>query len=156
HALAMRAIHGGKAKNDRLDAATLAGLLKGGFFPTAYVYPRDKRETRDLLRRRSVFVRPRAQLLPHGQHTNSQYNLPPLHKKHTYRGNRTAALADWFEHPSTRLSIAADLALVEDYDTQIASLEGHLVKSAKVDDPVTFGFLRTVPGVGPILGLVML
>ena len=32
----------------------------------------------------------------------------------------------------------------------------HLVKSAKVDDPATFGFLRTVPGIGPILGLVML
>jgi hypothetical protein len=45
HALAMKAIHGGKAKNDRLDAATIAGLLKGGFFPLAYAYPRDKRET---------------------------------------------------------------------------------------------------------------
>ncbi len=30
------------------------------------------------------------------------------------------------------------------------------MKSAKVDDPATFGFLRTVPGIGPILGLVML
>jgi transposase len=156
HALAMRAIHGGKAKNDRLDAATLAGLLKGGFFPTAYVYPRDKRETRDLLRRRSFFVRQRAQLIAHVQNTNSQYNLPPFDKKLTYKGNRTAAIADRFEHPSTRLSITADLALVEHYDTQIAALEGHLVRSAKVDDPVTFGFLRTVPGIGPILGLVML
>src|SRR5215217_8527162 len=53
HALAMKAIHGGKSKNDRLDAQKIAGLLKGGFFPMAHVYPRDKRETRDLLRRRS-------------------------------------------------------------------------------------------------------
>ncbi len=30
------------------------------------------------------------------------------------------------------------------------------MKSAKVDDPATFGFLRTVPGIGPILGLTML
>ena len=30
------------------------------------------------------------------------------------------------------------------------------MKNAKVDDPVTFGFLRTVPGIGPILGLVLL
>ena len=30
------------------------------------------------------------------------------------------------------------------------------MKSAKVDDPATFAFLRTVPGIGPILGLVML
>ncbi len=49
-----------------------------------------------------------------------------------------------------------DLALVENYDTQIAALEAHLVRSAKVDDPSTFAFLRTVPGIGPILGLVLL
>ena len=33
HALYMRAIHGGKAKNDRIDAAKIAGLLRGGMFP---------------------------------------------------------------------------------------------------------------------------
>src|SRR5580692_1583032 len=51
HALYMKAIHGGKAKNDRIDAAKIAGLLRGGMFPMAYVYPRAKRDTRDLLRR---------------------------------------------------------------------------------------------------------
>jgi transposase len=156
HALAMKAIHGGKAKNDRLDAAKIAGLLKGGFFPRAHVYPKDTRETRDLLRRRSFFVRQRAQLLAHIQNTNSQYNLPPFPKKLTYKGNRSTAIADRFEHPSTRLSITADLELIESYDARIAALEAHLVKSAKVDDPATFAFLRTVPGIGPILGLVML
>jgi transposase len=156
HALAMKAIHGGKAKNDRLDARKIAGLLKGGFFPMAYAYPKAKRETRDLLRRRSFFVRQRAQLIAHIQNTNSQYNLPPFDKKLTYKGNRSAEIAHRFEHPSTQLSITSDLNLIESYDTQIAALETHLVKSAKVDDPATFQFLRTVPGIGPILGLVML
>ena len=156
HALAMKAVHGGKAKNDRLDAAKIAGLLRGGFFPVAHVYPRDKRETRDLLRRRSFFVRQRAQLIAHIQNTNSQYNLPPFGKKLTYKGNRSAAIADRFEHPSTRLSITSDLDLIESYDARIAALEAHLVRSAKVDDPATFQFLRTVPGIGPVLGLVML
>jgi transposase len=44
HALAMRAIHGGKTKTDKIDAAKLAALLKGGVFPQAYVYPREYRE----------------------------------------------------------------------------------------------------------------
>src|SRR5262249_16299928 len=35
-------------------------------------------------------------------------------------------------------------------------LERHLVKNAKIDDPVTFGLLRSVPGIGPILGLILL
>ena len=33
HALYMKAIHGGKAKNDRIDAAKIASLLRGGMFP---------------------------------------------------------------------------------------------------------------------------
>jgi transposase len=156
HALAMKLIHGGKSKNDRLDAAKLAALLRGGLFPLAYVYPRGKRQTRDLLRRRSFFVRQRAQLIAHIVNTNSQFNLPPLTRKLTYSANRTDDFAARFEHPSTRLSVEADLALIDSYQEQVANLERHLVKNAKVDDPVTFGLLRSVPGIGPILGLVLL
>ena len=65
HALAMRHIHQGKTKTDRIDAGKLAALLRGGVFPISYVYPRAKRQTRDLLRRRSFFVRQRAQLIAH-------------------------------------------------------------------------------------------
>ena len=36
----MKAIHGGKAKNDKIDSEKIARLLKGGRFPCAYVYPR--------------------------------------------------------------------------------------------------------------------
>jgi transposase len=101
-------------------------------------------------------VRQRAQLIAHIQNTNSQYNLPPFPKKLTYKGNRSKEIAERFEHPSTRLSITADLELIDGYDTQVAAVESHLVKSAKVDDPATFAFLKTTPGIGDILGLVML
>ena len=60
----MKAIHGGKAKNDQIDAAKIAGLLRGGCFPMAYVYPKGMRETRDLLRRRT-FLGPPARRGPH-------------------------------------------------------------------------------------------
>src|SRR5262245_51936375 len=39
HALYMKAIHGGKAKTDTIDARKIAGLLRGGLLPQAYVYP---------------------------------------------------------------------------------------------------------------------
>jgi transposase len=156
HALYMKMIHGGKAKTDKIDAAKLAAMLRGGLFPLAYAYPRAKRQTRDLLRRRSYFVRQRAHLIAHIQNTNSQFNLPPFAKKLTYAANRTADLADRFTDPSTKLAVAADLALIDAYDERIAELERHLVRHAKVDDPVTFGLLRSVPGIGPILGLVLL
>ena len=76
----------------------------------AYVYPKARRQTRDLLRRRSFFVRQRAQLIAHIVNTNSQFNLPPLSKKLSYAANRSDGIAERFEHPSTKLAISADLA----------------------------------------------
>ena len=41
HALYMKAIHGAKTKNDRIDSARITALLKEGTLPMAYVYPRE-------------------------------------------------------------------------------------------------------------------
>jgi transposase len=81
HALSMKAIHGGKAKTDKIDAPKIAVLLRGGRLPQADVYPAKLRATRDLLRRRRHLVRQRAEGLAHVQQTNSQYNLPEIGKK---------------------------------------------------------------------------
>ncbi len=90
HALYMKAIHGSKAKNDRIDAHKIAVLLRGGMLPMAYVYPREMRATRDLLRRRCYFMRKRAELLTHVQNTASQYTLPTFGKKIAYKANGEA------------------------------------------------------------------
>jgi hypothetical protein len=60
HALYMKAIHGGKAKNDRIDSQKIAGLVRSGMIPMAYVYPAKMRATCDLLRRRMTLMRRRA------------------------------------------------------------------------------------------------
>jgi hypothetical protein len=93
HALAMKAIHGGKAKNDRIDSHKIAVLLRGGMLPQAYVYPAAMRSTRDLIRRRLHLVRKRAQLLAHIQNTRAQYNLPIFGRKLAYRANREDVVA---------------------------------------------------------------
>lgn len=156
HALYMKAIHGGKAKNDRIDADKIAKLLRGGNFPMAYVYPRAKRATRDLLRRRSYFVQQRGQLIAHIVNTNSQYNHPPLTAKLCYAGNRDEGLADRFKDLATQHSVRANLQLIDAYDAQIDELERALLKQARVDDRTTYELLRTIPGVGKILGLIYL
>jgi hypothetical protein len=71
NALYMKAIHGGKSKNDQIDAGKIAWLLRGGTLPQAYVYPAGMRETRDLLRRRQYLVHKRAEAIAHIQNTNS-------------------------------------------------------------------------------------
>jgi hypothetical protein len=49
HALYMKAIHGAKTKNDRVDSKKIALLLRGGLFPLAYPYPKEMRATRGRL-----------------------------------------------------------------------------------------------------------
>lgn len=157
HALYMKAIHGGKAKNDRIDAAKIARLLRGGNLPQAYVYPAGMRATRDLLRRRTFLVRRRAELLAHLVNTNSQYNLPPLTQKLCYAANREALdLPARFSDPSARQSVLADLALIAAFDERIGVLELYLTRAAKVDDAQAYQRLRSIPGVGPVLALIFL
>jgi len=157
HALYMKAIHGGKSKTDKIDAGKIAALLRGGLFPQAYVYPKALRETRDLLRRRTFLVQERSQFLTHVINSNSQYNLPPFSAKLSYKGNRDAdEIVQRFPHQSVQMSIRADLTMIDALDVQIQQLESHLIRTAKVDDPVAFHLLRTVPGIGPILALIML
>src|SRR5262249_33587438 len=157
HALYMKAIHGAKAKNDAIDSAKIARLLKGGALPQAYVYPRGMRETRDLLRRRTFLVRKRAELLTHLVNPNSQYNKPPLTKKLAYAANRQEIdLPARFDDPSVKKNVEVDLALIGALDEQIAGLELYLTRAAKVDDPQAYQRLRSVPGVGPVLALILL
>jgi transposase len=157
HALAIKAIHGGKTKNDKLDSHTLGDLLRGGNFPQAYVYPRGMRETRDLLRRRCFMVRQRALLIAHIQNEASQYNLPAFAKKLTYAANRQELdVAGHFSHPSVKRSVQADLALIDAYDAQIGELELYLQRHAKIDDGDTYHRLLSIPGVGKILALMLL
>jgi transposase len=157
HALYMKAIHGGKAKNDRIDAGKLARLLKGGNFPIAYAYPKGMRETRDLLRRRTYLVRKRAELLTHLQILNAQYNLAPFPKKLSFAANRTEMnVAERFADPSVQKSAAMNLALIDRLDELIGDVELYLVRTAKVDDVQTFHRLRSIPGVGKVLALILL
>jgi transposase len=155
HALAMKAIHGGKAKNDKIDSHKIANLLRGGLLPQAYVYPAAMRSTRDLLRRRLHLVRKRGQLLAHIQNTRAQYNLAAFARRLAYPANREG-VADRFSDPSVRKSIEVDLVLVETYDGLITDLELTIVREAKRHNADAFHRLRSVPGIGKVLALTIL
>ena len=155
HALCMKAIHGGKATNDKIDAQKIAVLLRGGMLPQADVYPAEMRATRDLRRRRIHLMRKRAELLTHVQQTNSQYNVPEIGKKIAYKTNRPG-VAERFADPAVQKSVEVDLALLDYYDQLLRDLELAIVKTAKQHDANTLYVLQTVPGIGKILSLVLL
>jgi transposase len=151
----MKAIHGGKAKDDKSDAHKIAVLLRGGMFPQAYVSPAEMRATRDLLRRRCHLMRTRAEVLAHIQNTNSQYNLPEIGKRLAYKGNREG-VEEHFPEPSVRKAIAVDLALIDHYDHLLGELDLSLARTAKQHDGTASYRLRSVPGIGKILALGIL
>jgi len=155
HALYMKAIHGAKAKSDRIDSGKTAVLLRGGLMPVAYAYPADMRATRDLMRRRLLFVRQRGSLLAHIQVTHHQYNVDQPGKRITYRSNREG-LGEGFEDPSVRHSIAADIALADHYEVTIGELELAVLRQARIHDPNALALLTSVPGIGKVLALTIL
>jgi transposase len=155
HALYMKAIHGGKAKNDKIDSHKIAVLLRGGMIPMAYTYPAKMRATRDLLRRRNHLVQKRAELYAHIQNTHSQYNLPDSLGCIAKPRNREGVI-ERFEDPSVQKMIDVDLAVVKAYDPIIAKMERDIVSMANHHDPVAYALLKSIPGIGKILGLVIL
>lgn len=155
HALYLKAIHGGKTKSDRIDSEKLAMLLRGGNFPTAYVYPKDLRGTRDLLRRRSTIVRRRSATIVHVQIVNHQQNLPPFEKSISYKTNRRG-VADRFQGDSVQKMVGIDMEMIDFYDKQVQRLDLYLEQHAKVDNPDTFYRLQSIPGIGRILAMTML
>jgi len=155
HALYMKAIHGGKAKNDKIDSYKIVSLLRGGTFPMAYVYPRAMRSTRDLLRRRNHLMRKRSELLAHIHNTNSQYNLPKIGKNLRYKGNR-ALVNSRFSDSSAQRSVDMDIEFINFYDDQLSRIEWYIKKHAKVYDYHSYMLLQSVPGIGVIISLVIL
>ncbi|MCQ2966906.1 MAG: IS110 family transposase [Alphaproteobacteria bacterium] len=157
HALYMKAIHGGKTKSDKIDSEKIANMLRGGMFPIAYAYPKEKRAVRDLLRRRIYFVQQRAELAVHLQNTNHQYNINhPLSvtkiKTDTYRNN----LPEQFSNPVISKMVDADNFLFNSYNEIILKIEKEVLDMVKTQDHLSFLLIRTVPGIGPILALTIL
>jgi len=155
HALYMKAIHGGKTKNDKIDSQKIAALLRGGMLPVAYVYPQAMRSTRDLLRRRNYLMRHQSELLAHIQNTNTQYNLAAFDKRIHYRSNRVE-LGEHFPDPLVRKSIEADMEVLDTLHRVLLKLEGAVLEQARHHDAMALQLIRTVPGIGKVLSLLIL
>lgn len=155
HAWAMKAVHGSKTKCDRHDAQAIARLLRGGNFPLAYAYPKERRGLRDLLRARLRLVRQRAELYGHVHTARRQANLPPVASAVKYQSKRAAITAD-IADPFVRRRVETHLALLEPLDATIRRLEAEIEDAAQQQFPTELAVLQTTPGVGPVLSLTIL
>jgi transposase len=96
-----------------------------------------------------------AELVAHIQNTNTQYNLPAFSKKLSRQYNHEG-VAERFEDPEVRKSVEVDLAMIQALNQVLKPLEWHIDKTARHHDYHTLFLLRSIPGVGTILALVIL
>ena len=156
HALYMKAIHGGKVKNDRVDSRTLTNLMRTNYFPEAYAYPREMRATRDLLRRRHRFVALRAASYTHIQNTFTQHGiLDPLSLEVRRKGTRRE-MPSRLPDPDLGMSVESDLDLIDALDPIIHRIEKQVLAQAKHHDRNALSILMTTPGIGELLALTIL
>jgi len=156
HALYLKAIHGGKNKNDRIDSEKIAHLLRSNLIPPAYVYPAAQRPLRALLRQRLYFVWRRSELLARiHSHQLAHNRIPPKQTRRIRDPWERQVLAAEPE-PLRQLALKNDLAMIKHFDHQIAQLEEELRRQAKKSAAREYALLQTVPGIGENLGMTIL
>ena len=156
HALYLRAIHGGKNKNDRIDSEKLARLLAAHLIPYAYIYPAAKRPIRALLRQRLTYVWRRAELLMRIQSMQLAEGHEPVPRGSRNRDPWEARLIEHYPNPHHQLALKTDLATIRHYDRMILELEGQLVRVTRQIASRDYALLQTVPGIGQALALTLL
>ena len=156
HALYLKAIHGGKNKNDRIDSEKLAHLLRSNLIPPSYVYPADKRPLRALLRQRINFVWSRSELLARIHSHQLAHNRVPPKQTQRVRDPWEEALLKAEDNPLRKIALQNELAMVKHFDHQIFQLEEELQRLTKQVACREYALLKTVPGIGISLGLTIL
>ncbi len=156
HALYVKAIHGGKNKNDRIDSEKLTHLLRSNLIPPSYVYPSEKRPLRALLRQRLFYVWRRAELLARIYSHQLAHNRTPAKQTRRVRDSWEEQLLAAEDNPLRQLALKNDLAMIKHFDHQISQLEEELQRQTKKVASREYALLQTVPGIGESLGLTIL
>jgi len=150
---AARQYEGKKYRDDRHDARWLAHMLALGLLPEGYIYPREDRLVRDLLRRRSLLVRSRTALLLSLRGNVERLTGTRISASHIKRwtGENLEGL---IPDPTAIVGLKALLAPVHAMTHQIRVLEKEVLRRARQREE--YVFLRSVWGVGPVLGMTIL
>lgn len=147
---AVKQYEGLKHTEDRFDAFHLAHLLRLGILPTGYIYPKERRAVRDLMRRRAGLVRLAARQLISVQSQIWRDTGERVSSNRIRRADFVPPLAE----PLSQLPAVAALRVYRALQTEIDALEA-AAQAAVVLDP-RFKILTTIKGVGPILALTIM
>lgn len=152
HPLRVKAIAHAKVKTDKVDARTLAHLLRADLIPQAYVPPREIREMRELLRARYAWTqqRTRSKNRIHGLLAKRGYQAP-VRDLFGQRGRKWLATLPL--DSTARTLVERDLGVVDALDQVIAQASQEIRQRAGEDPRAQL--LMTMPGVGYYTALLL-
>jgi transposase len=142
-----------KYSDDANDARWLAHLLRLGLLPEGYIYPKDERAVRDLLRKRSQLVRSRtSQVL-------SIENLVARNTGRSLSANEVKrltleAVQELLPDRRLALAVASSLVMVQTLEDLIGLLEKQVLEAARLAPACQP--LLSIPGVGRVLALTIM
>ncbi len=150
---AIQQYKGLKFKDDKKDAFWLAHLLRLGILPEGYIYPKELRPIRDMLRRRAMFVKQRTtQIL-------SLQSMIARNRGLDFSGSSVSKFKKEFiqevlECPD-KVSIAwRQLQTIRFLSKQILGIESEVESKIKLKP--AYQKLLTIPGVGKILAMTIM
>ncbi len=145
-------------KTDRLDARGLNRLQRTGTLPTVWIPPRDLRDQRELPRTRMVFSALRTRLKNRIHSVIDKYglqdqfiNVSDIFGKQTRK--HVEGCREWLPE-QTGYTLGLLLQLLEKVEQQIQRLEQRIQEVTRVSKELPL--VMTLPGVGPILGTVII
>ena len=153
HPQRVKAIASAKLKNDRVDSATLAQLLRCDLLPESCKADRETQARRQQTRLRTTLVRQRTRLKNQVHAVLHQQGLrSPVSDLFGRRGRR------WLEATKlptqARESINACLRMIDHYGEEIQRQNRQLREKANQDERVQW--LMTIPGIGQVSAMMLL
>ena len=152
---AIQKYNGLKHADDNHDAFWLAELLLLGILPEGYIYPKEIRAVRDLLRKRQQLRQLRTSLILSLQNIVTRNGGPKLSAQDLKTLKEDRAQAYLQEFPEVLLAGSANKACIDALTQQMARIEAGVEQKLKRQEPYTK--LQTLPGVARILaGTILL
>jgi transposase len=150
---AMVQYSGLKYTDDDTDARWLARLLRLGLVPEAYIYPKQERAVRDLLRKRSQLVH------DHTRHLLSVQSLLARNLGRTLSANAIKQLkleevAELLPDPNLALAVQSNLRIMHSLSWSIDQLEREVCAQVRLRPD--YQCLLSVSGIGRVLGLTIM
>ena len=150
---AIKQYEGLKQIDDKRSAFWLANLLRLGILPTGYIYPKEERPTRDLLRKRLHLVRHRTSHILSVKNILAR-NLGLRMKSEDIKRITDPEVRRLFPGKEMQTAVLASVGLIRHLQGDISTIEKMITKKLKIRKE--FAKLMTVPGIGTILTLTIM